>query len=111
MPLRSISQELGYKVDWAGEASQIHISKSGKSITVDLKNYKITSANNHSYYMSDGDYAKFIDNKAYIGKSFFEDNFDLKVTTDTLNNKVRIECVLQNQITLNNINQHQQKTF
>lgn len=105
LPLRSICEELGYKVDWSGTDSQIHISKADKNITVELKKYKITSANGHTYYMSGDDYVKTVDGAAYIGKGFFEDNFGFKVTMDTLNNTVEIESVTQNDITITNINE------
>lgn len=108
LPLRAVSEALGYKVQWSGKDNPISVSKTGENIMIDLKNYTIT-ANDHTYYMS-GDYLDNVANNdttagntTYMGANFFSENFALKTRWDRQNKKVKLESVAENKITIKTV--------
>lgn len=108
LPLRAVSEALGYKVRWSGKDNPISVSKTGENIMIDLKNYTIT-ANDHTYYMS-GDYLDNAANKdttaentIYMRANFFSENLALKTQWDKSNEKVKLEKTTENKITIKTI--------
>lgn len=108
LPLRAVSEALGYKVRWSGKDNPISVSKTGENIMIDLKNYTIT-ANDHTYYMS-GDYLDnaankdtTVENTIYMRANFFSENLALKTQWDKSNEKVKLEKTTENKITIKTI--------
>jgi hypothetical protein len=99
LPLRVVSEALGYEVKWSEKDRTISVVGSEKDIVIDLINYKVT-ANDHAYYT--GDYTIFED-RIYMGTDFFSDNLGLRVRWDRQNNLIQLESVQENAISIKTI--------
>lgn len=106
LPLRSVGEALGYKID--GSGSTINVSGPGKSISIDLKNNKIT-ADGHTYYMS-GEYTGIVTgggaaatSVTYMRADFFSDNLALGVSWDEQGGKVRLESMEENAVSIKTV--------
>lgn len=102
LPLRVVSEALGYKVAWQSKEHAIVISNDNKKVVFDQDNGKINSfdlKNNskHEYYFKDLPIT--IKNSTYVSNGFLMDEFNLKVDWDKKTNNVKLET-----IKLNNIN-------
>lgn len=76
LPLRPVSNELGFKVTWLGKEKKILLDKAGDTIEISLEDFRV-SANEHKSYI--GDIYRNVDGAAYLSKTFFEDVLGLKV--------------------------------
>lgn len=100
LPLRAVTEALGFEVQWLGAKHQILLSSEGRNITIDLKEAKVTD-NGHETYMRSG--SRILDGRTYLGQDFYADVLDLKVTWDKAGSKVIIERVAKNDIVINNL--------
>lgn len=98
LPLRAVSEELGYDVQWSGEKQEIKVSKAERSINLNLSDYKIM-ANDHEAYITVG--YRLVDDRTYLSQDFFSDNLGLKVVWDKVDNKVTLQEVEENPIVIN----------
>ncbi len=106
LPLRVVGEALGYKI--AGSGNTIQVSGPGKSISIDLKNSKIT-ADGHTYFMS-GEYTGIVTgggaaatSVTYMRADFFSDNLALGVSWDKQGGKVRLESIKENAVTIRTV--------
>ncbi len=104
LPLRAVGEALGYKIDWSEKDNTVSVSRPGKNIVVDLKNNKIT-AGDHVYYMSGAaaDSGTIIGDRTYMGSGFFSDNLGLEVSRDSQGEKVKLERVKENAISVKTV--------
>ncbi len=98
LPLRAISEELGYEVQWSGEKKEIQLSKAERSITLSLSEYK-TKVNDHEAYMTGGH--RLVGDRTYLRQDFFSDNLGLKVVWDKADNKITVQEIEENPIVIN----------
>jgi len=105
LPLEDVCKALGYNVDESQNDEVISVTMPGKSILIDLKNYKIT-VNDHEYYIT-GEYSDIafdesededIENRTYMRDDFFFDNLGLKISLDKKSAKVIVDRIKENQI-------------
>ncbi|MEA4849092.1 MAG: DUF4163 domain-containing protein [Clostridiaceae bacterium] len=99
LPLRAVSEELGYDVEWFGEKQEIKMSKSEENINLSLSDDKL-NIKGHESYMTGGH--RIVDDRTYLRQDFFSDNLGLKVTWDKTYNKVTLQGVEGNPIIINN---------
>ncbi|MDX9873172.1 MAG: DUF4163 domain-containing protein [Clostridia bacterium] len=83
LPLRAVTEGLGYTVQWA-ENDTVTLTKAEDTIIIDLFT-NILSVNNHSFYFS-GDYLGSsaagwlrLGERIYLREDFFAENLDLNV--------------------------------
>lgn len=100
IPLRAVTEALGFEVQWSGAKRQILLAATGRNITIDLKEAKVTD-NGHEGYMRSG--SRILNGRTYLGQDFYIDVLDLKVIWDKVGNQVSIESVDKNGIVINNL--------
>jgi len=98
LPLRAVSEKLGFEVLWSGKNREIKITKPEKHININLNDYKIV-VNDHEYFVQGG--YRFVDDRTYMRQDFFSDNMGLKVIWDKVGNDVRIYSVKENPVVIN----------
>ncbi|HHV98973.1 MAG TPA: DUF4163 domain-containing protein [Clostridiaceae bacterium] len=103
LPLEDVCKALGYNVDKSQNDEVVSVTKPGKSILIDLKNYKIT-VNDHEYYITEEyadivfDESEDIENSTYMKDDFFSDNLGLKISLDKKSAKVIVKSIKENPI-------------
>ena len=93
LPLRAVTEELGYDIQWFGDKKEIEVSKSEKNINLSLSDYRI-AVNDHEGYMTGG--YRLVNDRTYLRQDFFSDNLGLKVVWDKVNKKVILQEVNEN---------------
>lgn len=99
LPLRAVSEELGYQVQWFGHTEKTTVTKSGKNIDLSLPDSKLC-INGHEDYIAGGH--RLVNNRTYLRQDFFSDNLGLKVIWDKAGNKVILQEVDENPLIINN---------
>ncbi|MFZ7102487.1 MAG: PdaC/SigV domain-containing protein [Peptococcaceae bacterium] len=105
LPLQGIGEALGYKIERSEKDGIIYVSKPGENIAVDLQNNKI-SVNDHISNMSGGYTGTVVSGSAadgediYMGADFFSDSFALKILWDKQGEKVKLESIKENALTI-----------
>lgn len=99
LPVRAVSEALGYTVGWSGQDRAISIQNAEKSFLLSLKESKIKT-DGHEFYMREIPF--LIDNRTYIGRDFFADEMGLKIAWDKAGNRVSISNIRQNSISVTN---------
>ncbi len=93
LPLRAVTEELGFDIQWFGDKKEIKATKSEKKINLSLSDYRI-AVNDHESYMTGG--YRLVNDRTYLRQDFFSDNLGLKVVWDKVNNKVILQQVNEN---------------
>ncbi len=100
LPVRNISEYLGYGVSWSPVDRTIGLDGEGQAISLDLVNTKIR-ANDHEYFMM---YLPvMIKNRTYMMEDFFADNLHLRVQRDQTANRVLLTSVQENEISIKTV--------
>ncbi len=104
LPLRSISEALGYKVEWSSKDKAIVISNTNKEIFIDqmsgnIKSFNLKNNSVHDYYMA---LPVVVKNVTYIEQNFFMEEFNLSVDWDRTIGDINIKTVKQNSINIIN---------
>lgn len=100
LPVRAISESLGYVVDWSSADQTVTLTKNDKRISLQLQNYKVIF-NDHDFYMS---YAPVIlNNRTYMPADFYSDTLGLLVQWNKETNAVVLKSVSENAITINTV--------
>lgn len=97
LPLRAVSEELGFKVLWDGVKREITISKNGKLILLNLQEYKV-NVNGHESYLTTG--YRFLNDRTYLHYSFFSSNIGVNTVCDKAAGKVTLERSEENPIVI-----------
>lgn len=97
LPLRAVSETLGYDVQWFQDKREITVTKPDKSIYLNLNDFR-TKVNDHESYISAG--FRFAADRTYIRQDFFSDNLSLKVVWNKDGNKAVLQEVKENSITI-----------
>lgn len=97
LPLRAISEELGFEVQWNGENKEINISKHGNIIKLNLLDYKI-NVNGHESYLTTG--YKLLNDRTYLHHDFFPENLGINAVQDEAGNKVVLQRTEENPIVI-----------
>ena len=98
LPLRAISEKLGFEVLWYGKSQEIIIRMPKTDINISLSDYKMTVDDHESF--AQGGY-RFVSDRTYMRQDFYNDNMGLKVVWDKDSNNVRIYSIEENPIAIN----------
>ena len=98
VPLRSISEAAGFKVQWSGVDKSITVSKPGKTIVLKLDDYNITM-NDHETNMSAA--PQIINGSTYVPSEFVTDGLGLAAKWDKDNEKLTLKSVKENSVIVN----------
>ncbi len=96
LPVRAVSEALGYTVTWSDPDQTIRIEQSDDIILLDYKDFSIRD-NWHRDFMSEGKI--FIDGRAYMPEGFFEETLGVVMDKDG----VTLKTIEENQVTLDAI--------
>lgn len=88
MPLRELSEQFGYYVDWNQQLQQVQLSNGETNITLYLNN-KQAVINNTQFQMDVE--PLLVNNTTYIPLRFISESFGYSVNWDSANNKVVIK--------------------
>jgi hypothetical protein len=97
LPLRAVSEELGFKVQWDGVRREITLSKNGKLILLNLQEYKV-SVNGHESYLTTG--YRFLNDSTYLHYSFFSSNIGVNTVWDKADGRVTLERGEENPVVI-----------
>jgi inhibitor of cysteine peptidase len=105
LPLRAISEALGYKVEWSQADKVIVVSNDNKKIIIDQDNYRVTlfdlkNNSDYTYYMEQ--WPIVYKNTTYVPQEFLMDEFNLKIDWDKTTGNVKMETVKPNSIKIIN---------
>ncbi len=100
LPLRAVSAELGFDLQWLGNEKGIELNLPDKSVFINLSEYKLV-VNEHETYLS-GEY-RLINSSTYMRRDFFSDVLRLEAVWDKASNKVSLKNTVENAITINTI--------
>ena len=98
LPLRAISEKLGFEVLWSGKNQEIIIRMPERNINIRLSDY-IIAVDDHESYIQGG--YTHVGGRTYMRQDFFSDNMGLKIIWDKAKNDVRIHSVKENPIVIN----------
>jgi len=98
LPLRAISEKLGFEVLWYGKSQEIIIRMPKTDINISLSDFKMTVDDHESF--AQGGY-RFVSDRTYMRQDFYNDNMGLKVVWDKDSNNVRIYSIEENPIAIN----------
>lgn len=99
LPLRAISEALGYTVGWSKTEKTIDIQKQEKSLLLSLKEAKIQS-NGHVYFMRDIPF--ILEGRTYMSSEFFSEEYGLEVQWDKEENHVWLSSIQHNSLYISN---------
>ncbi len=102
LPLRAISEALGYKVSWSSKDQAVVVSNQNKKIIIDqvndnIKSFNLKNNSKHEYFMGMPIVYK---NVTYVPQNFFMEEFNLKIDWDKKTGNVEMETVKQNSINI-----------
>jgi len=97
LPLRAVSEALGYKVGWSQAERTIDIQKQEKSLLLSLKDAKIQS-NGHEYFMRDIPF--ILEGRTYMPSEFFSEEYGLEVKWDKEENRVSLSSIQHNSLNI-----------
>jgi|GEM_PF-447002 len=100
LPLRAVSVELGYDLQWLGSKKGISLRSADKDIYIDLAEYKY-SINGHESFLT-GEY-RLVNGASYLRRDFFSAALGLGTEWDKANNRVIILDIDENPIKINTI--------
>jgi hypothetical protein len=110
LPLRAVSEALGYEVSWSAEKWAVTVQAGDKKVALEPKIGVITDSG-HSYHVV-GDYSGdgyigggciLRDDSTYMASDLLEEIFGLVTAYDETKNAVIIETLPQNEIKIENI--------
>lgn len=95
LPLRAVSETLGYTVGWSGKDHTVTLTSAEDNMLISFDTFSMT----------EGDHQCYIDNQiingmAYMSEDFFNDSMGLKVTYDNPDRIISLESVTGNEITI-----------
>src|SRR5665647_1213005 len=100
LPVRAISELLGYQVSWSQQDRTVGIKGTDKLISLNLKEMT-ARVNDHEYYLSYN--PEIIGGRTYMRDGFYAENLELKMQWDKKNNLITLESITENPITINTI--------
>ena len=100
LPMRAISEELGFEMQWLESKRIITMNTSETSMSINLSENKVTY-NGHEAYISGG--YRILNGRTYLSKGFYSDVLRLKLAWDKPGNKVTLESVEENSIVINTV--------
>ena len=100
LPLRAVSEGLGFDVQWFGSKQEITMNTSERDIHINLSEIKATY-NKHEAYINGG--YRTLDGRTYLRQDFYLDILGLKVMWDKAAGKVVLESVEENGIVINTV--------
>lgn len=98
LPLRAVSEKLGFEVLWFGKNQEIIIRMPERNINIRPSDY-IIAVDDHESYIQGG--YTHVGGRTYMRQDFFSDNMGLKIIWDKAKNDVRIHSVKENPIVIN----------
>lgn len=96
LPLRSVSEKLGFSVQWISKKQEIKVSNSQKIMHISLSDGEINIKEHESFI--GGQWQVIDGGKTYFKQSFFNDKFGLKVEWDKSKNEVKLQEVKENPV-------------
>jgi hypothetical protein len=97
LPLRAVSEEMGFEVQWDGSKREITISKNGKLILLSLQEYKI-NVNGHESYLTTG--YRFLEERTYLHHDFFTENIGVSAVWNKDTNRVTLQKTEENPVVI-----------
>ncbi len=99
LPLRAVSEALGFSVGWSPAEKTIDIQKQEKSLLLSLKEAKIQS-NGHEYLMRNIPF--MLEGRTYMSSEFFSEEYGLMVKWDIEEDRVSLSSIQHNSLTFSN---------
>lgn len=103
LPLRAVSGELGFDLEWHGNNVGISLYSPGKNIEIDLAEYKY-AVNGHETFLS-GEY-RLVNGVTFMRRDFFSGVLGMKAVWDKLSNRVVLQRVDENDIIINTVSKN-----
>lgn len=100
LPLRAVTGELGYDLQWLDSKKTITLCSADKEISIDLSGYKY-SVNGHESFLA-GEY-RLINGVSYLRRDFFSNTLRLGTEWDKASNRVILQYIDENAIKINTI--------
>ena len=97
LPVRAISEALGYEVSWSYADKAVGIQSKDREITLKLIEAKVIVGGHESFLRNTHEMVK---NRNYLTDTFFSENLALKVQWDKTNHVVTLSSVRENAITI-----------
>jgi predicted secreted protein len=105
LPVRPTCQALGYQVRWSDQngVQTVAVTKAGHNVLLDLTNQKITD-NSHSYYaVTNSGMGMILDGgNTYLEAGLFSSLFAVHITYEPQNNRVALQRICENDISITN---------
>ncbi len=95
LPVRAISEALGYTVSWSQETRTVGLSTADKTISMNLKD-AVIKVGDHDYYIQDSPI--IINGRTFASADFFSENLALEVNWDKALGKVMLTDIPENAI-------------
>lgn len=99
IPLRIISESLGYQVGWSPADKMVTLTKSTRNIVIDLKAYKITVDGHEAFLAAQ---PVIINGRTFVPAALLADNLALRINTDQNDRKLVLTSIAENRITIVN---------
>lgn len=98
IPLRAVSEALGYRVDWSAKDNTVTMSDKKETIKLDLTNYSAIEGD-HQYSIDD----VIINGSTYLSEDFFTDSLGLKVAPDQAKKTIGLQKINENNIAIKTV--------
>ncbi|ATW23575.1 stalk domain-containing protein [Candidatus Formimonas warabiya] len=103
LPLRPVSESLGYEVKWTQGDQTVMISAKDKVILLNFKDGKM-AVDDHDSYITEG--PLFIKGKTYMRADFFSDHLSLQVQWDQTKGEVALNSIKENAVSIRTVKEY-----
>lgn len=100
IPLRAVAEAEGYSVTWSGSDRKITLSRSSRSVVLDLAENKVQDGT-HSSFLTDS--PLLLDGRTYLASGFFSEHLGLRTSTVSTGGKLELKTLPESPITLENL--------
>jgi hypothetical protein len=107
LPLRSICENLGYKVSWAvvDKIKTVDVQKEGRTVSLSIGDGGTMNVDGHSFYawMNDGNAISVLNDRTYIESNYFDQTFSTKTKYEAGSGTITVQSVAANGINIETV--------